>query len=188
MSRCQLYQRAKTEGQQGRRSQATQIPPAPIISINSDSEPETSHSEQPPDIQVPPAPKISIKPESTPEVICISSSEDEDSSSSTTKQGPPLKKRKRRAPRQTSPEVVVLQDNSEPQSKGKSHFRLEIQHGDLFDAPGDWSLAHCVSRDFAMSAGIARTFRRKFGRVEELKRSGAEVGGVAVLEDHERFL
>lgn len=37
----------------------------------------------------------------------------------------------------------------------------EIQ-GDLFDLPHGYVLAHCVSADFAMGAGIAKTFAQKY--------------------------
>ena len=41
--------------------------------------------------------------------------------------------------------------------------------GDLFSVDTDVSLAHCVSEDFQMSKGIAKIFRDKFARVNELK-------------------
>jgi len=41
--------------------------------------------------------------------------------------------------------------------------------GDLFAAPLDYSLAHCISQDVKMSQGVALMFRRKFGNVEILK-------------------
>lgn len=41
--------------------------------------------------------------------------------------------------------------------------------GDLFSVPSDVSLAHCVSEDFSMSKGIAKLFRDRFARVDELK-------------------
>lgn len=40
--------------------------------------------------------------------------------------------------------------------------------GDLFESSETYALAHCVSADFAMSAGIAKTFRLKFGKVDGL--------------------
>jgi hypothetical protein len=46
-------------------------------------------------------------------------------------------------------------------------------HGDLFSAPSNVSLAHCVSKDMAMSKGIAKLFRDKFGQINELKKQGA---------------
>ena len=45
--------------------------------------------------------------------------------------------------------------------------------GDLFSASFTASLAHCVSRDMHMSKGIAVEFRKRFDRVDELKRQSA---------------
>lgn len=44
----------------------------------------------------------------------------------------------------------------------------EIQQN-LFDAPADYALAHCISADFALGAGIARQFQSRFGTRDELK-------------------
>ncbi len=44
--------------------------------------------------------------------------------------------------------------------------------GDLFSAPVNTSLAHCVSRDMQMSKGIAKLFRDKFDRINDLKKQG----------------
>jgi len=40
-------------------------------------------------------------------------------------------------------------------------------YGNLFDS--NVSLAHCVSEDLRMGMGIAAEFKRRFGRVDELK-------------------
>lgn len=40
---------------------------------------------------------------------------------------------------------------------------------DLFDAPEDYYLVHCISADFALGAGIALEFERRFGLREKLK-------------------
>jgi len=45
---------------------------------------------------------------------------------------------------------------------------IEVQ-GDLFEAPKDMTLGHCVFKDFKMSQGIALEFRRKFGQIKNLK-------------------
>uniref|UniRef100_A0A3B5LPS2 O-acyl-ADP-ribose deacylase 1 n=1 Tax=Xiphophorus couchianus TaxID=32473 RepID=A0A3B5LPS2_9TELE len=37
--------------------------------------------------------------------------------------------------------------------------------GDLFSCPRDESLAHCISEDCRMGAGIAVMFKKKFGRL-----------------------
>lgn len=41
-------------------------------------------------------------------------------------------------------------------------MKLTYVKGDLFSAPLDYALAHCVSNDFQMGAGIAKTFSKKF--------------------------
>ncbi|XP_050071236.1 ADP-ribose glycohydrolase OARD1-like [Anopheles maculipalpis] len=55
--------------------------------------------------------------------------------------------------------------------------------GDLFSAPKDHSLAHCVAADLKMGAGIAVRFKQLYGKVDELKAQNVGVGGVAVLAD-----
>lgn len=52
-------------------------------------------------------------------------------------------------------------------SKGK--FKLQLVEGDLFSCPADESLAHCISEDCRMGAGIAVQFKKRFQGVEELK-------------------
>jgi hypothetical protein len=48
-----------------------------------------------------------------------------------------------------------------------------------------WSIAHCVSRDLKMAAGIAPTFKETYGGVDEMKRqlSGAAVPNCAVVNN-----
>lgn len=41
--------------------------------------------------------------------------------------------------------------------------------GDLFSCPPDEALAHCISEDCRMGAGIAVLFKRRFKGVEDLK-------------------
>ena len=81
-------------------------------------------------------------------------------------------------------------------SSGKSYDKIQITSpqgmdlqvvtGDLFQCDIDNSLAHCISADYRLGKGIAKLFREKFGRVDELEKSGAKVGGVAVLKDSGR--
>lgn len=57
------------------------------------------------------------------------------------------------------------------QKKNIKCDHIEEKTGDLFSAPEEYSLAHCVAEDFNMGAGIALTFRYvyiflKFGIVE----------------------
>lgn len=59
---------------------------------------------------------------------------------------------------------------------------LEYIKGDLFSNTED-CLAHCVSRDFNMGAGVAVGFRQRFGGVECLKQQKPSVGGLAWLLD-----
>ena len=47
----------------------------------------------------------------------------------------------------------------------------EVQ-GDLFKCPKEFSMAHCVGADLAMSKGIATIFKDKFGGVSHLKAQG----------------
>ena len=54
---------------------------------------------------------------------------------------------------------------------------LKEVHGDLFTAQDN--MAHCVSADFRMSAGIAVKFRDKFNHQAELRAEGWGVGQVA---------
>lgn len=62
------------------------------------------------------------------------------------------------------------------------------EHGDLFEVGDDFALCHCVSKDLDMGAGIAVTFKKQFGGVEELKRQSVDVGGVGVLQKKGRFV
>ena len=49
--------------------------------------------------------------------------------------------------------------------------RRAVRHvrGDLFSCPADEALAHCISEDCRMGAGVAVLFRNKFSGVDELK-------------------
>lgn len=60
--------------------------------------------------------------------------------------------------------------------------------GDLFSAPKDHSLAHCVTSDLKMGAGIAVKFKQVFKGVDELRAQNVGVGGVATLKDGQRFV
>lgn len=63
-------------------------------------------------------------------------------------------------------------------------FSLTEIVGDMFadtDQNGDVCLAHCVSQDLAMGKGIAVLFKKKFGRVPELKAQNAKIGECAIL-------
>lgn len=49
------------------------------------------------------------------------------------------------------------------------HWKLIYVTGDLFCCPEDEALAHCISEDCRMGAGIAVRFRKEFGGVKELQ-------------------
>ncbi|XP_054639732.1 ADP-ribose glycohydrolase OARD1 [Dunckerocampus dactyliophorus] len=67
-------------------------------------------------------------------------------------------------------------------------WRLNHVKGDLFSCPTDEALAHCISEDCRMGAGIAVTFKQKFRGVDELKGQKKQVGQCAVLKRAERFV
>ncbi|XP_019638088.1 PREDICTED: O-acetyl-ADP-ribose deacetylase 1-like [Branchiostoma belcheri] len=67
-------------------------------------------------------------------------------------------------------------------------FQLHQVRGDLFSCPETDSLVHCISQDCHMGKGIAVIFKKKFGRVEELRRQGQKPGGVAVLKTEQRYV
>ncbi|XP_048409369.1 ADP-ribose glycohydrolase OARD1-like isoform X1 [Stegostoma tigrinum] len=69
-----------------------------------------------------------------------------------------------------------------------SSFEIHYVTGDLFKCPEQDALAHCVSEDIRMGAGIAVTFKRKFQSVEELLNQKKKVGDVAVLKTKDRYV
>ncbi|KAB0403569.1 hypothetical protein E2I00_007814 [Balaenoptera physalus] len=60
--------------------------------------------------------------------------------------------------------------------------------GDLFACPKTDSLAHCISEDCRMGAGIAVHFKKKFGGVQELLNQQKKSGEVAVLKRDGRYI
>ena len=65
---------------------------------------------------------------------------------------------------------------------------LKEIYGDLFQAPDNHSLVHCVSADFRMGKGIAVKFKKRYGGVSELLAFGAHTGGLAFLRRDNRFI
>lgn len=55
------------------------------------------------------------------------------------------------------------------------------QRGDLFDVDASCALAHCVSADAAMGAGIALGFRMRWPQVPGVVRAAAPAVGSAML-------
>ncbi|XP_074537971.1 ADP-ribose glycohydrolase OARD1 [Halichoeres trimaculatus] len=67
-------------------------------------------------------------------------------------------------------------------------WRLNYVTGDLFSCPEDEALAHCISEDCRMGAGIAVLFKKKFEGVKELKEQMKLPGQCAVLKQDGRFI
>merc|ERR1712004_621072 len=89
-----------------------------------------------------------------------------------------------------SPKRSKLSKEENEDSKADKKVNLvEERNGDLFSAAPTMSLAHCISRDCAMRKGIAKQFRDKFGRVDEIVQQKVQVGGVATLKlDKGRYI
>ncbi|XP_029428762.1 ADP-ribose glycohydrolase OARD1 [Rhinatrema bivittatum] len=73
-------------------------------------------------------------------------------------------------------------------SKLSEASQIRYVKGDLFSCPETDSLAHCISEDCRMGAGIAVLFKKKFNRVQELREQQKKTGEVAVLQAGERFV
>ncbi|XP_028439743.1 ADP-ribose glycohydrolase OARD1 isoform X1 [Perca flavescens] len=67
-------------------------------------------------------------------------------------------------------------------------WRLNYVTGSLFSCPKDEALAHCISEDCRMGAGIAVMFKKEFKGVEELKEQKKLTGECAVLERDGRYI
>ncbi|XP_052450100.1 ADP-ribose glycohydrolase OARD1 isoform X2 [Carassius gibelio] len=70
----------------------------------------------------------------------------------------------------------------------RSGWRLLHKRGDLFTCPPTDALAHCISEDCRMGAGIAMLFKKTFGQVDELLAQKKQPGQCAVLRISERFV
>ena len=55
--------------------------------------------------------------------------------------------------------------------------------GDLFEADNKYALAHCVSSDLAMSAGIAKIFNQKYGKPIELTTQQTNIGNALYISN-----
>ncbi|KGL79430.1 O-acetyl-ADP-ribose deacetylase 1, partial [Tinamus guttatus] len=66
--------------------------------------------------------------------------------------------------------------------------RIKNVKGDLFSCPQTDALAHCISEDCRMGAGIAVIFKKKFGGVQELLEQHKKTGEVAVLQRDDRYI
>lgn len=63
-----------------------------------------------------------------------------------------------------------------------------IVKGDIFDVQADCGLAHSIGSDLLMRSGIAAKFKRKFGRLRELRTQNAQPGEIAVLKVNNQFV
>lgn len=45
----------------------------------------------------------------------------------------------------------------------------EVRIGNLFDCPKEYYLVHCISGDYALGAGIAKEFNRRYDMRIKLK-------------------
>lgn len=63
------------------------------------------------------------------------------------------------------------------------------EFGNIFDPKyNEAALAHCVGNDFAMGAGVAVEFRRRFGSVEWLRTNSRGVGTTLRLDHQGRSI
>ncbi|XP_072336630.1 ADP-ribose glycohydrolase OARD1-like [Scyliorhinus torazame] len=67
-------------------------------------------------------------------------------------------------------------------------FGIHYVTGDLFNCPEQDALAHCISEDCRMGAGIAVLFRKRFQSVTELLNQKKKTGDVAVLKRKQRYI
>eukprot|EP00062_Callorhinchus_milii_P009464 gi/632953299/ref/XP_007892342.1/ PREDICTED: O-acetyl-ADP-ribose deacetylase 1 [Callorhinchus milii] len=75
-----------------------------------------------------------------------------------------------------------------PEKGGTRGFAIRYVTGSLFECPAGESLAHCISQDCRMGAGIAALFRKRFGSIEELQEQKKTPGEVAVLQKNNRYI
>ncbi|XP_012686201.2 ADP-ribose glycohydrolase OARD1 [Clupea harengus] len=79
-------------------------------------------------------------------------------------------------------------DDTSNTCKPTGEWNLQYVKGDLFSCPADESLAHCISEDCRMGAGIAVVFKKTFGGVEDLKAQKKLTGECAVLKRSQRYV
>ncbi|KAK4872807.1 hypothetical protein RN001_014836 [Aquatica leii] len=69
-----------------------------------------------------------------------------------------------------------------------SFVKIKEIHEDLFNLPPNFSLAHYVTEEMNLGAGINAQFRQKYDRHGELYQQRQRQGGLAILEDNGRFI
>ncbi|XP_065355804.1 ADP-ribose glycohydrolase OARD1 [Calliphora vicina] len=85
-------------------------------------------------------------------------------------------------------ELIAAALNPNKRNMSSSNYKLTEIEGDLFSAPKEYSLAHCVAADLGMGAGIAVVFKQVYGQLDVLRSQDVQTGGVAVLKDNKRFI
>ncbi|XP_072356207.1 ADP-ribose glycohydrolase OARD1-like isoform X3 [Scyliorhinus torazame] len=81
-----------------------------------------------------------------------------------------------------------MTSSSEKPPEGNQSFEISYLKGDLFSCPEKDALAHCISEDCEMEAGIAVLFKKKYGCVEELQNQKKKTGEAAVLQKDQRYI
>ncbi|XP_032805067.1 ADP-ribose glycohydrolase OARD1 [Petromyzon marinus] len=84
--------------------------------------------------------------------------------------------------------AAVVAKTEESMELKSGEFSIPEVQGDLFSCPPNEALAHCISADCRMGAGIAKIFKAKFSGTQELLTQAKKVGEVAVLERNGRFI
>ena len=70
-----------------------------------------------------------------------------------------------------------------------SDFLVEFRRGHVIhDSEPESCLCHCISADCHLRKGCARSFRKEFGRIDEMKAMNPQVGEVCIMEDGNRFI
>ncbi|KAG9269578.1 ADP-ribose glycohydrolase OARD1 isoform X2 [Astyanax mexicanus] len=83
---------------------------------------------------------------------------------------------------------VALHKNEDREYHTAEGSKLKCVKGDLFSCPATEALAHCISEDCRMGAGIAVLFKKKFGGVDQLLAQKKKPGECAVLKRSGRFV
>ncbi|KAF4516749.1 hypothetical protein B566_EDAN008440, partial [Ephemera danica] len=97
-------------------------------------------------------------------------------------------------PLQNKFEVLTIpNDNNNKTSTDSKYFsdcyNINFVDDNVINAPLEYSIAHCVSRDLHCGAGIAKELKIMFGGIDILKSQNREVGQVAALPvEPERFI
>lgn len=78
-------------------------------------------------------------------------------------------------------------ESNESKINTKNSNIIEVV-GNLFDVPSNYSLAHCVSEDLKMGAGIALEFKKRFKGYNELIMQNPKVRNVIFLKKSNRYI